>query len=603
MQAIILAAGMGKRLKDLTKDATKCMVKVNGITLIERMLSQLDAFNMQRIILVVGYKAEALLEYIGNLNVKTPIEYVQNRDYSTTNNIYSLYLARKHLLEDDTLLLESDLIFEDAVLKQLTEYPYPSLALVAKYESWMDGTVVKIDKNNKIKEFITKKDFEFIDIPNYFKTVNMYKFSKSFSQTHYVPFLEAYQNALGKNEYYEQVLKVIIHLEHPEIIALPLTGEQWYEIDDIQDLDIAESIFTDSPDLRLDAISNRYGGYWRYPSMIDFCYLVNPFFPTLRMLDEIKANFQRLVVSYPSGVKVNSLLAAKSFGVKQQHIVIGNGAAELIKSLMSLLEGNIGIIYPTFDEYPNRLPKNKIVAFTSENDDFAYTVNEIINYFSNKDIGSLLIINPDNPTGNYICRNDMMKLIEWSEVKKIKIIIDESFVDFADEYPNTLIEESIIEKYKNLIVIKSISKSYGVPGLRLGVLASCDESVILMLKKDIAIWNINSFAEFYMQIEEKYKDDYKNSLILIRKAREIFLLGLKEITNLRIIPSQANYFTVEIVKGLSAKELTTRLLTDYNILLKDLSSKESFKNRQFIRLAIKNEEENNKLLQAFREIF
>lgn len=151
MQAIILAAGMGKRLKELTSNATKCMVEVNGVTMIERTLSQLDALNLKRIVVVVGYEGKKLMEYIESLEIKTPVEYVDNDVYYKTNNIYSLYLARNYLLEDDTLLLESDIIFENAVLQRLLDNPYPSLALVAKYESWMDGTVVTLDNEDNTK--------------------------------------------------------------------------------------------------------------------------------------------------------------------------------------------------------------------------------------------------------------------------------------------------------------------------------------------------------------------------------------------------------------------------------------------------------------------
>ena len=145
MQAIILAAGMGKRLGELTQNNTKCMVKVNGVTLIERLLNQLDnvkSYHLNKIVIVTGYEGKKLREYIATCKVNTPIVYVENPIYATTNNIYSLWLAKEYLLQDDTLLFESDLIFEDAVVEKLLENPYPSLALVSKYESWMDGTVV-----------------------------------------------------------------------------------------------------------------------------------------------------------------------------------------------------------------------------------------------------------------------------------------------------------------------------------------------------------------------------------------------------------------------------------------------------------------------------
>lgn len=150
MQAIILAAGMGRRLGELTKNNTKCMVSVNGITLIDRMLSQLSSLNLSRVIIVIGYKGENLRKYIGNEYKGLKIEYIDNPVYDKTNNIYSLALAKKELQEDDTLLVESDLIFDDAMFPMIVNSPYPNLALVAKYESWMDGTMVYIDADNNI---------------------------------------------------------------------------------------------------------------------------------------------------------------------------------------------------------------------------------------------------------------------------------------------------------------------------------------------------------------------------------------------------------------------------------------------------------------------
>ena len=278
MQAIILAAGMGKRLKDLTANNTKCMVKVSGITLIERSLRQLDELGLKQIVIVVGYEGKKLIDFISTLGIHTPILYVDNPIYDKTNNIYSLALAKEYLLEDDTLLLESDLIFEEGILKKLMEDPRETLALVDKYESWMDGTVIKVGEEDEILEIVPGKKFVFEDIPQYYKTVNIYKFGKHFSQTHYVPFLDAYSKALGDNEYYEQVLRVITLLDDPEIKAKRLQGERWYEIDDVQDLDIAESLFAPSDEERLTRIQSRYGGYWRYPKLLDFCYLVNPYY-------------------------------------------------------------------------------------------------------------------------------------------------------------------------------------------------------------------------------------------------------------------------------------------------------------------------------------
>lgn len=596
MQALILAAGMGKRLKDLTADKTKCMVEVNGVTLIERVLSQLEKLDLNRIVIVVGYKGDLLKNFIASLSVNVPIEYVENNIYDKTNNIYSLSLAKEYLLEDDTLLLESDLIFEDDILRLLVEDPRETLALVDKYESWMNGTMVKLSETDEIVEFVSGEKFVFEDIPQYYKTVNVYKFSTEFSKNQYVPFLDAYSKALGNNEYYEQVLRVLTLLEHSWIRAKRLDGQKWYEIDDVQDLDIASSIFSESGE-RLEKMQSRYGGYWRYDKLLDFCYLVNPYYPPQKLLSELRANADKLIMNYPSGARVISLLAAKNFDVNAEQIVVGNGAAELIKSILENERGKVGFVKPTFEEYPNRHDVDSNVFFQPDNDDFSYGEEDLMTYFEDKDISMLICVNPENPTGNYIKKEGVLRLTSWCKRKNITLLLDESFVDFAEEENSSLIQVDILNRFENLLVVKSISKSYGVPGLRLGVLASGNTALIEKVKSDVAIWNINSIAEYYLQIEEKYRADYESALERFKDVRTDFIEKLERIPYLRVIPTQANYIMCELLGGCSSTELTAELLETDNILIKDLSAKIKGE-RQYIRIAVRRREENNQLIAA-----
>ena len=599
MQAIILAAGMGKRLKELTSEATKCMVKVNGVAMIDRMMGALDKLGLSRIVVVVGYEGKKLMDYIGSLGISTPIVYVNNTVYDKTNNIYSLYLAKDYLVQEDTLLLESDLVFEEAVLQKLIHHPYPSLVLVDKFESWMDGTVVTLDENDNIQSFVAKREFNFDKIDEYYKTVNIYKFSKEFSELYYVPFLEIYCKALGTNEYYEQVLKVITFLEDPHIKAVKLTGEKWYEIDDVQDLDIAESIFLEGEE-KLTRFQKRYGGYWRYPKMLDFCYLVNPYFPNKKLISEMKVNFETLLTQYPSGMQVNSLVAAKNFGLKQDQIVVGNGAAELIKSLMESITGKVGVMHPSFEEYANRKNKDDLVEYIPNNENYTYTADDLMSFFANKSIETLLIINPDNPSGNYISKSDILRICEWARNRHIRLVVDESFVDFVDiEEDKSLLNQQILNENPHLFVVKSISKSYGVPGLRLGIIASGDREKIAVMKKDVAIWNINSFAEFYMQIYEKYKSAYSTALQNFYVTRQNFMKELEKISFLRAIPSQANYILCEVKAPYTSRRLTAMLLED-NILIKDLSEKKGFVGKQYVRIAVRDDKDNCSLITALK---
>ncbi len=603
MQAIILAAGMGKRLGELTSNNTKCMIQVNGETLIDRMIVQLSHLNLNRLVIVVGYEGQKLIDYIGHrFDDKLKIEYVFNPIYDKTNNIYSLTLAKDKLSEDDTLLLESDLIFEDGVLELLTSHPDPNLALVAKYETWMDGTMVRIDADRNIVNFVPKQAFIYEDVWLYYKTVNIYKFSRDFLNNEYIPFLEAYSKVMGNNEYYEQVLRVLTMLHTSSLKALPITDEKWYEIDDIQDLDIASTLFSQD-ETKYREYHKRYGGFWRFPKLLDYCYLVNPFFPSKRMKDELRANFDTLLTEYPSGMYVNSLLAGKYFGVKQDYIVVGNGAAELIKVMMECHTGDkVGVVYPTFDEYPNRLRHEQIVAYIPSNDNFSYGADDLMTFFDDKDISLLLLINPDNPSGNYIPKDDVLRLADWCSEKNIHLLVDESFVDFAEGFgQNSLLRNDILSQYPLLMVMKSISKSYGVPGLRLGISATSDTQLIARMKKEVSIWNINSFAEFYLQIYNKYEKDYIKARAKFVEERDWFYSELQTIPYLRVIPSQANYFLCEVVDKYTSAELTWKLIV-HDVIISDCGLKSNMNGRNLIRLAVRDRKDNSHLIDILRNL-
>ncbi len=604
MQAIILAAGMGRRLGKYTQDNTKCMVEVNGVKLIDRLLRQLSKVDLSRVIIVVGYKGDNLKQYITShyANSKLNIEFYDNPIYDKTNNIYSLWLVRKQMEEDETLLIESDLIFSDRMIPMIVNDKRPNIALVAKYETWMDGTMVCLDDDNHITNFVSKKAFRYEDVDKYYKTVNIYKFSQNFTQNIYVPFLDAYCKALGNNEYYEQVLRVVTMLDKSNLEALEIGSEKWYEIDDVQDLDIAETIFADNDEM-LHRYNMRFGGHWRFPKMLDFCYLVNPYFPPQRMKDELRYSFDTLLTEYPSGMFVNSLLAAKYFGIAQEYTVVGNGAAELIKSMMEHSAGKVGIIYPTFEEYPNRLKQERIVAFVPASENLSYTADELIDFYEGKDIDTLLVINPDNPTGNFIPKPDVLKLAQWCEERNIRLVVDESFVDFSDNFTeNSLLEDDILENNRNLVVVKSISKSYGVPGLRLGILATADVPLINYIKKDVSIWNINSFAEFYMQIFGKYQSDYTDACNKFIAERRRFEKELQTIPFLEVMPTQANYFFCRIKDKYTAYELTRILLDKFQIMIKDCNNKTTLNGSNFIRISIRDEHDNNCLINALRSL-
>lgn len=605
MQALMLAAGMGKRLGNYTKNATKCMVPVNGKTLIEYAIESLIYAGIKKFTMVVGYKKDVLKNFLKGKYPQIQIDFIDNDVYDSTNNIYSLYLARDVLSSDDTILLESDLIFDKEIIREIVSSPEKNLAVVSHFENWMDGTVTVLNEEKAIKRIVSKSDFDWNKIDSYYKTVNIYKFSKEFSKNIYMPFLGAYQTAYSKNEYYETVLKVISYLDGDILKAHLVDGSRWYEIDDPADLKIASTRFSSGKE-HLESMYKTFGGYWRYPAMLDFCYLVNPYFPPKALVNEMKQMSDILLESYPSGDKQQSLLAGKIFGVLPEHIAVGNGAAELIASISELSSGKVVVPFPTFNEYPNRFG-NENTVWLPANEDFSYSVEDIVRSAEENSASYVLLINPDNPSGHFFTKQEVIILAEQLSSKNVKLILDESFVDFAEpEIRFTFIDEELISKHKNVIVIKSISKSYGVPGIRLGVLVSGDESLIEKIQKNTSIWNINSFAEFFLQIFDKYKKFYGSACDKIAEERVRFSSELSKIPGVKVYESQANYLLCKLsgeAEKIGSLGLAEKLLDGYNILIKDLSSKKGFEKGQFIRLAVRNCQDNDRLIFALKEIF
>lgn len=602
MQAIMLAAGKGSRLGKYTKNNTKCMLNINGKTLLERAIDALVLAGIKDFILVLGYKKDNVKKFIKDkeLDKKINITYIDNDIYDKTNNIYSLYLAKDYLIKDDTVLLESDLIYDQNIVKDLVDSKEKDAAVVAKYEEWMDGTVVKLSNSGAISSFIEKKDFDYKEVDKYYKTVNIYKFSKEFSNKFYLPFLESYIKAYGNNEYYELVLKVITGLKEVNLHGLILDNKDWYEIDDCQDLDIAKAIFANNSDEKLKAFHKRYGGYWRFNNVKDYCYLVNPYFPTKKMIEKMKYSFEELLFNYPSGQTIETICASRMFkNISEDNILIGNGAAELINTLKYIVKGKITLSIPSFNEYVRCFPNNEFVFIETKNNDYKLDLNTIISYLNKCD--TLILVCPDNPTGSSLTYEETIKLLDKSKEMNKQIIFDESFMDFAKEN-YTLVDDDILNKYPNLVVIKSISKSYGIPGLRLGILASSNKEYIKNIREKLPVWNINSIGEYFLQIFPLYKKDYEIACTKIKKERDIFLKELSNIRELTIYNSDANYFMIKLNKG-KASSLAEYLLENGKVLIKVLNGKNGFDNEEYIRIAIKTRDENHYLYTLIKKYY
>lgn len=240
--AVFLLAGGGIRLKPYTNDIPKCLVPVNDQIILIRMLDFLQLGGFEKVILVIGYKGEKIQSLIGNNYGDMTIQYVHNKDWETTNNVVSLNLAVPHIKED-FVLLEGDLIFTWDAFKGML---LPDRIAVDHYKSYMDGTLVDVDKNSNVIEFILKSDkFKQTNINDLYKTVNIYSFSHSSFNKFIVPKLNSLVDSGQKHVYYEQAIAQAVSEDKYLLKAINFNNTAWYEIDTEEDLRNAEKLFSD----------------------------------------------------------------------------------------------------------------------------------------------------------------------------------------------------------------------------------------------------------------------------------------------------------------------------------------------------------------------
>ena len=350
--------------------------------------------------------------------------------------------------------------------------------------------------------------------------------------------------------------------------------------------------------LNLSFISSLYGGYWNY-DLLDFCYMINPYFPPEGMLDEIVSNFISLSRNYPSTNWHISSLLSENMNIDLDNIVVGNGASELISAMSHLFIKNLAIPVPTFDEYPNRLRIQGKNASYFEIDKRSFNLNpdSFVEFIKTSISNAALIIRPNNPTGQLISKKDTKYLLgELADLDLV--IVDESFIDFVSSEKNPSVLE-YINDYENLIVIKSLSKVYGIPGLRIGYAASGNAITMSALRKELPIWNVNSFAQYFIQLLGNYRKEYEHSCRRVMETTKKLYKKLRGVSYLHPYPTDANFVFCEIKNDFTSTDLTLTLFDKFNMLINDCSSKIGMDDR-FVRIASRTEEENGELIDALR---
>jgi histidinol-phosphate/aromatic aminotransferase/cobyric acid decarboxylase-like protein/NDP-sugar pyrophosphorylase family protein len=598
-KAIILAAGIGDRLRPFTDTNPKCLAAVAGVPILESTLTHLAALGTEVVAIVVGHHKDIITEKFGSEFLGMSMVYVVSDEFETTNNLYSLWLAREHLNED-VLLLEADIVFERAVLERLLSGgDDENRAAVSQHQSWMSGTVVSLNAEGRVGAlYDTQVQDDDFDYRNAYKTINLYLFRKEFLRRYFVPQLDAYIAAGDLNDYYESVLITLAHRGKNNLVAVLCDDLKWYEIDDESDRQAAEYIFS-TPTQRYDHVSTLHGGYWRF-GFVDHAYLYNAYYPPKTVFTHFKNHIRDLALNYPVGQRVVARLVGTLIDRPAGQIVVANGASELINILAGRLAERIVCPVPSFNEYENASRPGTFSGFALPSPSLELDVDAFAAHAIAASATLAVVVTPNNPTGLAVPRADILRLAGQLADNNCMLVVDESFIDFAAQ-PEELSVEDWVASTPNLAVMKSLSKSFGIGGLRLGYLLTNNATFAESVRSELHIWNVNGFAESFLRQAPRHRRAFKASCARVRSDCDALYAGLAEIPGVTAYPSEANFVLCRLRSGgPSSPEVAEQMFVEADIFVKHCAGKSMPDADRYLRVASRTASENAAFVVALR---
>jgi histidinol-phosphate/aromatic aminotransferase/cobyric acid decarboxylase-like protein/NDP-sugar pyrophosphorylase family protein len=596
-RAVVLAAGRGSRLHSLTGDAPKCLTEIGGEPILERALNALASQGITEAVVIVGYMGTMVRDRVGSHFSGINILYVEAPDYASTNNIRSLWDARDYL-DQDLVLLEADIAFDAEIVGALLAQSGSSVA-VARYGPALSGTVVRRNGTGHVTSFVLgAEQGPRFDAKDTFKTVNIYVLREQLLREQLLPRLSNAIAAGRVNEYYETIFRDCVADPRAEvdIAAVDVSASRWSEIDDDRDLDAAEFQFLDR-DAQFDRVQQLHGAYWRY-GFIDHSYLYNMHFPPQEMLDVFHSHLREIVTNYPVAQKEIAKLVANWTGANPEHLAVANGAAELIKILGNQFEQRVTVPTPSFNEYEEVIDADGLNRFALDATSFELDVEAFAESAIAWRSDTAIIVSPNNPTALTVPRDDVLRLARRLESHSCRLIVDESFIEFSRAGIGGSVEDMVGE-CANLVVIKSMSKVFGVAGIRLGYLLSVDSVFIKAVRGSLPIWNINGLAEEFLRIVGRYRDEFLASCELTRETCLRLYRDLSVLPGIDAIEPDANFILCKLTNPAdNGPELARRLYVEHNILVKDCAAKSMPDANRYLRIASRTQVENQHLVKV-----
>jgi len=358
---------------------------------------------------------------------------------------------------------------------------------------------------------------------------------------------------------------------------------------------------TDDKEQQFNAIEQLHGGYWRH-DFIDHAYLYNLYFPPERFFQQLTSQIHELVLNYPVAQNVLAGLVGALIVQPTERIVVGNGAAELIKIVSGHLAKKLIIPVPSFNEYANAAPTENVIEFALEAPSFQLDVDKFAAEAIINKADVAVVVSPNNPTSLLVPKVDLIRLLDKLAAHDCMLIVDESFIDFAQDRDLETLEGEIAN-YPNLAIFKSMSKAYGICGLRIGYMLTANAPFADQVRQGLHIWNLNGFAETFLVHAPEYQQEFLASCDLVRADRDQFYQDLCTISGLSVYRPDANYIFCRLPDhAASGPEVARRLFVEHNIYIKHCQGKTMPESDRYIRIASRTQNENKIVVNVLKTI-
>ncbi len=575
-------------MEPLSRRCHKALLEIGGSTILGRAMDSLLAAGVSPITIVTGYRRQDITAFIADRYPGVPVRFVHNERYDETNNVVSLAMALESLdYEADVILIECDLLFEQHVITELISHPGPNVALVDHYRTGMDGTVVVTDGGYVSQVFPTTSQGMDFNYSGMLKTLNIYRFGWSYCTGTLRPMVSAYANHVDANCYYELVLGMLANIPAHRIAAQLVRESDWVEVDDPNDLAVAEFAF--DPDRRPGLLDRTFGGHWSL-DLLDFSLPRNAYFPTQAMHAALRHALPDVITGYGSAQPVLDEKASYFLRCDASRVHLLAGASQVYPMLQQLYRGKrVAIPAPTFGEYVRCFP-----GASTYDDRPGIDTAQIESRAREADL--LVVVNPNNPSGATVPTGFIHELAV--RTPGTMFLVDESFLPFSGE--PSLVGMLEAEPLGNVAVLTSLGKVLGVPGLRLGYVYTANAGLRSALGELMPIWGVNSLAEYFLELAVKFRTELDRSIALTvaERARFAGLLAEHPLVT-RVHDSAANFLLCDLAgqDQAMAAWLRAELLASDRIEIKDVSGKYPDR-RPRIRLAVRTQGDNDRLLKA-----